>query len=94
MSDTTTLRDHTQPCEHPQLSQQREVGTTYEYTEHFGAYLDEEAGGWVCGDDWCLGGRERTFRQEQEPEYIYRNKRWLWSVTTPAEARVFVEVIE
>jgi len=40
----------------------------------------------------CPGGRERTFKEEQEPEYIYRDKRWLWSVTTPAEARVFVEV--
>ena len=62
MTDILTMRDHNQPCEHKQESRQREVGTTYEYTEHFGAYLDEEAGGWMCGSDFCLGGREIKLR--------------------------------
>jgi len=53
MTDTPTLtvRDHSEPCEHP-----LDPEAMYD-----GAYFDNEGGFWRCGNIGCPGGRERTF---------------------------------
>ena len=51
MSDTTTLRDHTQPCEHFEGEEQAPM---------------DLSGNFYCDIEGCPGGRERTFREEYE----------------------------
>ena len=56
MTDTISLRDHTQPCEHPPDSHRHPMEA---WPPKSGAY--QANGGWY-GCMECPGGKERTYR--------------------------------
>lgn len=88
MSEQITLRDHSEPCEHPE-------GWSPLAWLPTGAYLVEEQGldFWMCGRLDCPGGREVTLQRTWFATSIAESiGDWPWPVPATSQPVVAVYV--
>ena len=87
MSNTTTLRDPNQPCEHYSGYPHREDPMLDMGAIEGGAVLVH--GNWTCNVPGCPGGRERTLEKRFLP-----NGQWFYATELEGEPSMAVPVLD